>query len=111
LVRLLRDHGKPVDRVAHDLWRKSLHTQYAADAFVAFRELHRRAFDESFTRFGIRGDVDACIEEAFDEYRHARAYPEVHAVLRELETDVPMAIVSNMDTMVLLDALHNSGLC
>src|SRR5467141_5106934 len=46
LVRLLADHGKPVDRVANDLWRKGLHTQYAADPFVAFRESHRRAFDE-----------------------------------------------------------------
>ena len=110
LVRLLADHGKPDDRVAHDLWRKTLHTQYAAEPFVAFREVHRRAFSESFTRFGIRGDVDVCIDEAFDEYRHVRAYPEVHAVLRELEEDVPMAIVSNMDTMVLLDALHNNGL-
>jgi len=110
LVRLLAEHGKPVDRVAHDLWRKSLHTQYAADPFVAFREAHRRAFDEWFTRFGIRGDVDACIDEAFDEYRHVQAYPEVHAVLQEFERDVPMAIVSNMDTMVLLDALHNNGL-
>ena len=110
LVRLLADHGKPDDRVAHDLWRKTLHTQYAAEPFVAFREVHRRAFSESFTRFGIRGDVDVCIDEAFDEYRHVQAYPEVHAVLRDLETNVPMAIVSNMDTMVLLDALHNNGL-
>ena len=110
LVRLLADRGKPVDQVAHDLWRKSLHTQYAADPFVAFREVHRRAFNELFTRFGIRGDVDACIDEAFDEYRHVKAYPEVHGVLRELEEDVALAVVSNMDTMVLLDALHNNGL-
>src|SRR5256886_14127182 len=110
LVRLLADHGTPVDRVAHDLWRKSLHTQYAADPFVAFREVHRRAFNESFTRFGIQGDVDACIDEAFDEYRHVKAYPEVHGVLRELEEDVALAVVSNMDPMVLLDALHNNGL-
>src|SRR5437879_8311486 len=110
LVRLLADHGTPVNRVAHDLWRKSLHTQYAAEPFVAFREVHRTAFSESFTRFGIRGDVDVCIDEAFDEYRHVQAYPEVHAVLRELETNVPMAIVSHMHTMVLLDALHNNVL-
>ena len=110
LVRLLADHGKPVDRVAHNLWRKNLHTQYAADPFVAFREAHRIVFNELLTRFGLRADVDACIDEAFDEYRHAKAYPEVHAVLRELEADVALAVVSNMDTMVLLDALHNNGL-
>src|SRR5438552_9058741 len=90
LVRLLADHGKPVDRVAHDLWRKSLHTQYAADPFVAFREAHRRAFDEWFTRFGIRGDVEACIEEAFDEYRHVQEYAEVHAVHKVFERQVWM---------------------
>jgi len=110
LVRLLADHGKSPDRMADDLWRKALHTQCAADPFVAFREVHRAVFNELFTRFGLRGDVDACIDEAFDEYRHAKAYPEVHAVLRELEADVPLAVVSNMDTMVLLDALHNNGL-
>jgi len=110
LVRLLADHGQSPDRVADNLWRKGLHTQYAADPFVAFREVHRAVFNELFTRFGIRADVDACIDEAFDEYRHAKAYPEVHAVLRELEADVPLAVVSNMDTMVLLDALHNNGL-
>jgi 2-haloacid dehalogenase/putative hydrolase of the HAD superfamily len=110
LLRLLADHGKPVDRAANDLWRKGLHAQYAADPFVAFREAHRSVFNELFTRFGIRGDVDACIDEAFDEYRHAKAHPEVHAVLRELEADVALAVVSNMDTMVLLDALHNNGL-
>jgi 2-haloacid dehalogenase len=110
LVRLLADHGMPVDRAADDLWRKGLHTQYAADPFVAFREVHRNVFNELFTRFGLRGDVDACIDEAFDEYRHAKAYPEVYAVLRELEADIALAVVSNMDTMVLLDALHNNGL-
>src|SRR5438046_10699084 len=91
LVRLLAEHGKPVDRVAHDLWRKSLHTQYAADPFVAFREAHRRAFDEWFTRFGIRGDVQACIDEAFDEYGHVQAYPEVQAVLPSTDRAVPVA--------------------
>jgi len=110
LGRLLADRGKPAVRVADDLWRKALHTEYAADPFVAFREVHRAVFNGLFTRFGIRADVDACIDEAFDEYRHAKAYPEVHAVLRELEADVPLAVVSNMDTMVLLDALQNNGL-
>ena len=110
LVRLLADRGKAAMQLADDLWRKGLHAQYAADPFVAFREAHRTVFNELFTRFGLRGDVDACIDAAFDEYRHAKAYPEVHAVLRELEADVALAVVSNMDTMVLLEALHNNGL-
>src|SRR5438128_10496039 len=50
LVRLLAEHGKPVDPVAHDLWRKSLHPQSAADPLVAFREAHRRAFAEWVAR-------------------------------------------------------------
>jgi len=107
---LFADRGKPVDRVAEDLWRKALHSQYAADPFVAFREVHRRVFHDMFARFGIQGDVEDCIDQAFDEYRLAKAYPEVRSVLRELEAEVAMAIVSNMDTMVLLDALHRNGL-
>src|SRR5439155_10791605 len=90
LVRLLADQGKAAITLADDLWRKGLHAQYAADPFVAFREAHRIVFNELLTRFGLRADVDACIDEAFDEYRHAKAYPEVHAVLRELEGDVAL---------------------
>lgn len=110
LARLLADHGTPVDRAAREAWRQALRTQYAADPFLAFREAHRKVFQEFFTRFGIPDEVDPYVDEAFDEYRHGKAYPEVRSVLKELEADVAMALVSNMDTMLLLEALHNNGL-
>src|SRR2546430_17262872 len=103
---LFADHGKPVDRVAEDLWRKAFHSQYAANPFVAFREVHRRVFNDMFTRFGVQGDVEDCIDQPFDEYRHVQAYPAVRSVLRELEAHAAMALVSNMDTMALLAAVH-----
>lgn len=110
LERILKDHGTPIDRSTRDAWRRALRTQFAADPFVAFREAHRKAFEELFTRFGISANVDDCIDEAFDEYRRVKAYPEVRSVLDELERDVPLAVVSNIDTAVLLDALHHNGL-
>src|SRR5438046_7315836 len=67
-------------------------------------------FREMFERFGLSGDLDACVDEAFDEYLRVRAYPEVASVLHQLEKEVALAIVSNMDTMLLLEALHNNGL-
>ena len=110
LARLVADRGTVVDRSVHDAWRKALRTQYAAHPFTAFREVHHKVFQELFTRFGIRGEVDPHIDEAFDEYRSVRAYAEVSSVLRDLEADVAMAVISNMDTMVLLQALHQNRL-
>jgi 2-haloalkanoic acid dehalogenase type II len=108
--RLFRDQGKGLDPSAEEVWRRSLRTQYASDVFIAFRDVHRNAFQEMFGRFGLTGDLDACIEDAFDEYLRVRAYPEVASVLHQLETEVALAVVSNMDTMLLLEALHNNGL-
>lgn len=110
LLRLLSERGKVVDRSVRDAWRKALQTKFATDPFIAFREAHRQVFQDLFTRYGIPDNVDACIDEAFDEYRLAKAYPEVPAVLRELERDVTMAVISNMDTAILLEALHRNGL-
>lgn len=110
LARLLSTSGRTADRSVGDAWRKALRTHFAADPFIAFREVHRLALQELFREFGIRGDIDSCIDDAFDEYRRESAYPEVSSVLRELEHEVPMAVVSNMDTAVLLEALHRNGL-
>jgi 2-haloacid dehalogenase len=110
LRRLLADHGKPAEKTIRDAWRKGLRTQFAADPFIAFREVHRLVFQDLFRRFAMQADLDSCIDEAFDEYRRATAHPEVSSVLRELEPDVPMAVVSNMDTAILLEALHRNGL-
>jgi 2-haloalkanoic acid dehalogenase type II len=110
LARVFSDQGKVVDRSVREAWQKGLRTKYAADPFVAFREMHRQLFQDLFTRYGIREDVDATVDAAFDEYRLARAHPEVSAVLRDLEKEVAMAVVSNMDTAILLEALHRNGL-
>ena len=96
--------------MAAEAWRQPVQKQFAAKSFVAFRDLHRNAFREMFTQFGLSGDLDASIDEAFDEYLRVRAYPEVSSVLQQLEKEVALAIVSNMDTMLLLEALHNNGL-
>ena len=110
IERLFRDQGRAVDRSARDAWRRSVQRQFAANVFVAFRDLHRTSFQEMFDRFGLRGDLDACVDDAFDQYSRARAYPEVASVLHELEKEVALAVVSNIDTMLLLEALHNNGL-
>jgi 2-haloalkanoic acid dehalogenase type II len=110
LARLLSERGTVVDRSVRDAWRKALRTKFSADPFIAFREVHRQVVEDLFIRYKVRHDLDACIDEAFDEYRLAKAYPEVADVLRELERDVAMAIVSNMDTAILLEALHRNGL-
>lgn len=109
-MRLLLDRGRPDKGSVRDAWLKALRSQYAADPFITFREVHRAVFQDLFRRFGIQSDVDSCIDEAFDEYRRATAFPEVTSVLRDLEPDIPMAVVSNMDTAILLEALHRNGL-
>jgi 2-haloalkanoic acid dehalogenase type II len=110
LLRLLSDQGRAANPSVRDAWRNALRAQYAADPFLAFREVHRLVFQELFRRFGIQGDVDTCIDETFEEYRRVKAFPEVSSVLRELEPEVPMAVVSNMDMAILLEALHRNGL-
>jgi len=110
LQRLVSDRGRAPDPSAQGVWRRALRTAYEADPFIAFREVHRKVFQEMFTHFGISGEVDGSIDEAFDEYRRVKAYPEVPSVLRQLEGEVAMAVVANMDTKLLLEAFQNNGL-
>ena len=110
LKRLATNHGRAITPATEHAWRRALKTQYAADPFIAFREVHRKAFQEMFRQLGIEDEVEGYIDEAFDEYREVRAYSEVSSVLRHLETEVAMAVVSNMDTKILLEALHRNGL-
>jgi 2-haloalkanoic acid dehalogenase type II len=110
LQRLVSDRGRAPDPSVDTEWRRALRASYEAAPFIAFREVHRKVFQEMFSRFGVSADLEGSIDEAFDEYRKVRAYPEVPSVLRQLEGEVAMAVVSNMDTMLLLQALHNNGL-
>ena len=109
-ARLFRDAGRMPDPAAENVWRRALRTHFAADPFIAFREVHRKVFPELFKQFGLTGDLEECIDEAFDGYRRVEAYPDVKSTLERLETEVPLAVVSNMDTMLLLQALHHNGL-
>ncbi|MCI4347840.1 MAG: HAD family hydrolase, partial [Thermoplasmata archaeon] len=106
LSRLLQDRGTPLDRnVLGELWRNRLRKHLRSEPFLTFREVHRRAFKEVFKTMGIGSDVEAYVESTFEEYRTARAYPDVLTAVRDLEQEVPIAVVSNMDTSALLAAL------
>ena len=93
-----------------DLWRDTFRRYIRANPFLSFREVHRKTIQDFFKALGISEDVDRSIDAAFDEYRSSSAYPEVSAVLRDVEQEVPVAVVSNMDTTALLGALQRNGL-
>src|SRR2546425_5331789 len=97
-------------RPSEDLWRDTVRKYIRANPFLSFREVHRKTIQDFFRAFGIANDVDGCIDAMFDEYRSSSAYPEVSAVLRDLGQEVPVAVVSNMDTAALLGALQRNGL-
>lgn len=111
LDRIVREHRFDLDSGAlRDLWSAAMRTHRESEPFLAFREVHRRSFQEVFDRLEIPGAVDEPVEETFTEYRRATVYAEVPPVLRELEREVPIAVVSNMDTKPLLEVLQNNGL-
>lgn len=110
LARLLGDAGRPADGSVRDLWRTTLRTLFGAEPFIAYREVYRAAFQQVFEHFQISASVDESIDAAFDAYRHAKIYPDVRPALRLLEGEVAMAIVSNMETRLLLEALQNNDL-
>ncbi|TLZ80673.1 MAG: HAD family hydrolase [Methanobacteriota archaeon] len=93
-----------------DLWRDTFRRYIRANPFLSFREVHRKTIQDFFKALGISEDVDGSIDAAFDEYRSSSAYPEVSAVLRDVEQEVPVAVISNMDTTALLGALQRNGL-
>jgi 2-haloalkanoic acid dehalogenase type II len=101
---------QPEGRALENLWRDTFRKYIRTNPFLSFREVHRQSTQDFFKALGISNDVDACIDSAFDEYRNSKAFPEVAAVLRELEQEVPVAVVSNMDTTALLGALQRNGL-
>ncbi len=92
------------------LWRETFRKYIRASPFLSFREVHRKTIQDFFKALGISEDVDGSVDATFDEYRSSSAYPEVSAVLRDLEQEVPVAVVSNMDTTALLGALQRNGL-
>ena len=93
-----------------EMWITTFRKHLQTEPYIAFREIHRMSFEELRDRLRLHTTVEEWVDETFDDYRNAKAYPEVPAVLRELEQDVPLAVVSNMDTTVLLRALQKNGL-
>ncbi len=111
LSRIASERHEPPDLLAlRDLWRNTLRRHIRSEPFLAFREVHRRVFEDIFGTLGIRHEVATCVDTTFDEYRAAKAYPDVLDMIRELERDLPLAVVSNMDTGALLTALLANGL-
>ena len=111
LRKIVGEHKeKPNVRALDNLWRDTFRKYIRVNPFLSFREVHRKTIQDLFKALGISNDVDGCIEGAFDEYRNSSAYPEVSAVLQDLEREVPVAVVSNMDTTALLGALQRNGL-
>src|SRR5437870_13269354 len=106
--------GKQTEKLSvrspEDLWRDTFRKYIRANPFLSFREVHRKTIQDFFEALGIANDVDGCIDAVFHEYRSSSAYPEVLAVLRDVEQEVPVAVVSNMDTTALLEALQPKGL-
>lgn len=111
LDRLRTERGLGLDhRLMRELWAKSFQEHLKAEPFIPFREIHRKAFQELFHRLRLPENADDYVEEAFERYRRAKVYPEVPSILQDLEGEVPMAIISNADTGLLLEALQNNGL-
>ena len=103
--------GTPMSRATlEQMWITTLRKHLQTEPYIAFREIHRMMFEEFRDRLRLHTTVDKWVDETFDDYTNAKAYPEVPAVLRELEQDVPLAVISNMDTKVLLRALQKNGL-
>jgi 2-haloacid dehalogenase len=97
-------------RSPDDLWRDTFRKYLRSNPFLSFREVHRKTIQDFFKALGVSDDVDGSVDAVFDEYRSATAYPEVSSVLHDLEKEVPVAVVSNMDTAGLLGALQRNGL-
>ncbi len=111
LRRIVEQDTQGLDpRSLRELWRHSIENYFREEPFLSFREVHRLAIRDIFGRLRISSLVNECVDEVLDAYGRAKVYPEVPSVLQEMERDVPVTIVSNMDTKLLLEALQNNGL-
>ncbi len=110
-VHAVEERGLVQDRVRlGDRWQSTFRKHLRTEPFISFREVHRRTFLELFEGIRVSPDVDEIVDETLDGYRRVRVYPEVPEVIRELEQEVPLAVISNMDTRLLLEALQRNGL-
>jgi len=100
---ILRDAGAPhVDALEFwEQWEAANIRRYW-QPYRPYREICRASLEETFERFGVRGD-SALIAHYFDAFAHFRRFPDVDETLDGLGGRVRLAIVSNIDDE-LLDA-------
>jgi 2-haloacid dehalogenase len=65
-----------------------------------YREICRASLEETFRRFGVRGEPDL-IAHYFDAFTRFRRFPDVDETLDHLRGRVRLAIVSNIDDDLL----------
>ena len=65
-----------------------------------YRDICRASLDETFRRFGVRGDPDS-IRHYFEAFAGFRRFPDVDDTLDRLAGRVRLAIVSNIDDDLL----------
>lgn len=65
-----------------------------------YRDICRASLDETFRRFGVRGDPDS-IRHYFEAFAGFRRFPDVDETLDRLAGRVRLAIVSNIDDDLL----------
>src|SRR5947209_19109061 len=106
LRKIVGGRGKTLNVASpEDLWRDTFRKYIRANPFLSFREVHRKTIQDFLKALGISEDVDGSIDAAFDEYRSSSAYPEVSAVLRDVEQEVPEEVDSNVDTYTYVGEL------
>lgn len=111
LARILGAQGKATDPHALEgSWREAVMHHQRTDPFITFRDVLRRSFEEVLSSFALTADLDVAVDDAMDDFSAAKVHSEVPRVLQEFESDVPLAVISNMDTAVLLEVLHRNGL-
>src|SRR5690242_10993025 len=80
-----------VNRTAmEEMWTSTFRKHLKTEPYIAFREIHRMTFEELRDRLRLHTSVDEWVDETFDDYANAKAYPEIPAVVKELEKDVPL---------------------
>jgi 2-haloalkanoic acid dehalogenase type II len=107
--RIVRDHLPDVGPEAF-LERWDVHF-FGIDhnPFLTLAEATRVSLARAFAEYRLETDPEPYVERLQEEWRRAKAYPEVPAVLEALD-GVPRAVVSNADDAMLREILARNGL-
>lgn len=77
--------------------------------FLTLAEATRVSLAQALREYRLDADPEPYVERLENEWRQARAYPEVAGVLEALE-GIPRAVVSNADDAMLREILNRNGL-